>query len=59
MALRPGGLKKHVWRRLRRDLSTDRVVAAGSPPLGLLPKPRQAKIKEVTSAHHEDVGGIM
>ena len=28
------------------------------PPLGLLPEPHRARVKGVTSTHHEEVGGL-
>ena len=34
------------------------VAAATALPLGLLPEPRRARVTEVSSAHHEEVGGL-
>jgi len=39
------------------DLLPDRLQPLLRPPLGLLPKPRRARVAGVSSAHHEEVGG--
>ncbi len=40
------------------DLLPDRFEQAPRPPLGLLHEPRRARVTGVSSAHHEEVGGI-
>ena len=40
------------------DLLPDRLQQPPLPPLGLLPEPRRARVKGVSSAQNEEVGGI-
>jgi len=40
------------------DLLPDRLQQQPRPPLGLLPKPRRARVTGVSLANHEKVGGI-
>ena len=49
-------LKKHRWRLLQCDLTIS-PQPPPCPPLGLLPEPHRARVKGVSSAHHEEVGG--
>ncbi len=41
------------------DLLPDRLQPPPCPPLGLLFEPRRARVTGVSSAHHEEVGGIL
>ncbi len=56
----PGGDEKTpVVAATTRDLLPDRRLEPTlCPPLGLHPEPRRARVKGVTSTHHEEVGGL-
>ena len=47
-----------MWRRLRLDLSSDRTAATAVPSAWPPALPRLVRVREVSSAHREEVGGL-
>ena len=57
--VRPGGVYKNTMVVAAvLDLLPDRLQQPPRPPLGMLPELRRARVRGVSSANHEEVGGI-